>query len=171
MVDSSNDDFDEKNSRQCREENIKASHMDTELVDVFHDGAHSGECCLDSEPVDLASDGVKLGNATEQNEKSLMEITNDNQNKEMMEKNCSLEKDNESANFLQNPSQSSDLSYVVEVGNKTKEKNTVDTVKKSKKRKRRKKRKLKIHHLSELKCWNQCLKSLKVETATMMSYC
>ena len=54
--------------------------MNTELVDVFHDGAHSGECNLDSEPVNLASDGVKLGNATEQNEKSLTKITNKDQN-------------------------------------------------------------------------------------------
>ena len=49
-----------------------------------------------------------------------------------------MERDNELANFLQNPSQSSDLSYVVDGGNKTEEKNTV---KKSKKRKRRGKKK------------------------------
>ena len=91
---------------------------------------------MDSEPVDLANDGVKLGNATEQNEKSLTEITKDDQNKEMMEKNCSLERDNELANLSQSPSQSSDFSHGVDGGSKTEEKNTA---KKSKKKKKGKK--------------------------------
>ena len=141
LVDSSDDEYEKENGRRRWKEDVSTSKMNTELVDVIHDGANSGECILDSEPVDLTSYGVKLGNTIEQNEKSFTEISNDVKNKEMMENNCSLERGNESANFLQNPSQSSDLSYVGEGGNKTKEKNTVDTVKKSKKRKRRKKKK------------------------------
>jgi len=152
LVDSSDDEYEKENGRRRWKEDVSTSKMNTELVDVIHDGANSGECILDSEPVDLTSYGVKLGNTMEQNEKSLTEISNDVKNKEMMENNCSLERGNESANFLQNPSQSSDLSYVGEGVNKTKEKNTVNTVKKSKKRKIRKKRKLNINHLSKLKC-------------------
>ena len=64
--------------------------METESVDVSHNRVHAintieinfihsngGEWNMDSEPVDLAYDGVKLGNATEQNEKSLTEIRKD----------------------------------------------------------------------------------------------
>ena len=41
LVDSSDDDFDEKNRRQGREENINASVTETESVDLSHDRVHA----------------------------------------------------------------------------------------------------------------------------------
>ena len=123
---------------------------------------------MDSEPVDLANDGVKLGNATEQNEKGFTEISKDNHDKEMTEKNFHLKEIMSCPTFhrvLLNQ-----LIYLMVMKEEVKQKKKTQP-KRVKKEKEGGNRKLKVHHLRKLKGWNQCLKNLNVNMLIVMCCC